>query len=291
MKRLAVTVLVAAFGVASPPAHGAEATQPKNVVEHAAAGDVSANLYYLETGQPFPAGYAEFKVTITRNGKVLYYNAIDCRDCSPEGWTGAKTAKAIHIVRLAPGHEPVVVVDLNTGGAHCCEISEIFPWTGTAYARVIEDWGDPGYTLTDIRLDGVKEFLTDDDRFAYEFTDYAHSSMPIEILELAGGRLVRVTKSFPSQVRQDAANLWQGYEEEHHAHDAARGSLAAWAADEALLGRWRYALDVLRKPSVIADITRDQTAGAIGTSASSFLDHLQRFLKRNGYLAPMSATK
>lgn len=292
MRRLGVVLVVGVLLPAAWSGVAAGVRYPKGVVEHAAAGEVSANLYYMRTGRTVPTGYAAFKVTIARAGKVLYYNAIDCRDCSPEGQTGAKTAKAIHIVRLVPGQEPVVIVDLYAaGGTHCCDISVIFAWTGGGYRRIDKNWGDPGYALTDIRHDGTKEFLTDDDRFAYEFTDYAHSTMPIEILELAGDRLVNVTRSFPSQVRRDAAYLWQGYEEEHDAHDATRGSLAAWAADEALLGRWQYALDVLRGRSVNADIKSDQTAGAIGTSTRSFLAHLQRFLKKNGYLSPTSAAK
>ncbi len=47
-----------------------------------------------------------------------------------------------------------------------------------------------------------------------------------------------VTRSFPALVRKDAAMLWKGYEQEHTGDDVdVRGVLAAWMADQYLLGQ------------------------------------------------------
>ena len=68
------------------------------------------------------------------------------------------------------------------------------------------------------------------------------SPFPIQIWEFDAGRLRDVTQLFPGQVALDAKQLWGAYLE-HRRKDDVRGVLAAWQADQYLLGRddagWR----------------------------------------------------
>jgi hypothetical protein len=61
-----------------------------------------------------------------------------------------------------------------------------------------------------------------------------------------------------------------------------RGLLAAWAADESLLGRGRIALTWLERHAfVLSGLYDEQQSG----SAQSYLKHLRAFLRRTGYLS------
>jgi len=278
MRPVVWACLLAAALLGAPAALGGK---PKMVDEHAAGGGVAADFFYLETGAaPANGGYGAFRIRIMRSGTVAFFDDIVCRFCMPFG--RGKPPKAVHVVRLAPGEEPVVIVDLDTGGAHCCETSEIYEWTGTAYRRIEQDWGDPAYGLSDLRRDGTIDFVTADDRFAYEFTDYAHSLMPIRIWQLESGSLLDVTRAFRPEVQRDAARMWHWYAVGRRSDDGVRGALAAWAGDEALLGRWAAARAVLASPPVATTIRHDTTEP--GNGDAPFLVHLERFLAKNGYL-------
>src|SRR5205807_2651225 len=83
--------------------------------------------------------------------------------------------------------------------------------------------------------DGKLEFASADDRFAYAFAAYSFSGLPIQIWCFAGHRFVDVTRMFPTQIAADAKSHLSLYRR------AARrglglGEIAAWAADEDLLG-------------------------------------------------------
>ena len=98
------------------------------------------------------------------------------------------------------------------------------------------NWADAGYQAKN--LDGREsvELLSSDARFGYVFTAFAASPFPIQIWELDAGRLRDVTRLFPGQVELDAKRLWRTYLE-HRRRDDVRGVLAAWQADQYLLGR------------------------------------------------------
>ncbi len=99
-------------------------------------------------------------------------------------------------------------------------------------------WGDPSYALRDLNGDGVPELVSADDRFAYAFTSYAGSALPVQAWRYRAGHMTDVTRSFPALVRKDAAMLWKGYEQEPTGEDVdVRGVLAAWMADQYLLGQ------------------------------------------------------
>ena len=63
-------------------------------------------------------------------------------------------------------------MDTFTGGAHCCVESRFFrcvPARAT-YVGLLRNWRDPGYNAKNIDGRGDVELISNDARFAYEFT-------------------------------------------------------------------------------------------------------------------------
>jgi hypothetical protein len=148
-------------------------------------------------------------------------------------------ALALSIHDLDSDGEPEVILDVYTGGAHCCTQSRIYRYEPDRhrYRRTFHDWGNvfPPYRIIDPSRNGHRELLSADDRFAYVFTAFAGSFFPVRIWRFDHGRLLDVTRMFPKIVANDAAKAWRSYLSLRHTDP--RGALAAWLADEYLLGR------------------------------------------------------
>jgi hypothetical protein len=171
-----------------------------------------------------------------------------------------------------------VLVNVFSGGAHCCSLLRLLRFDGTGYTAIDHDFLDPGYRLEDLDGDGTPELSSADGRFGYAFTAYAYSSMPIQIWRLADGRLADVTGEYRSRVRKDVKLLWKRYlRRRDRADGIQRGAIAAWAADEYRLGRRAQAVRVLRR-----EVRAGRLRGDDGSPAA-FVKGLQRFLKKAGY--------
>ncbi len=88
-------------------------------------------------------------------------------------------------------------------------------------------------------LGGAPVFVTADDRFAYAFTSFAASGLPVEVFAIgAHGVMNDVTQSQLTLVKKDAAQWWHAYTSLRgkSAEDDIRGVLGAWCADEYRLG-------------------------------------------------------
>jgi hypothetical protein len=123
------------------------------------------------------------------------------------------------------------------------------------------------YRLADPDRDRRVEFVSADDRFAYAFASFAGSGFPLRIWTYAAGRLSETTRAYPTLIAKDAAKQWRWYRT-RRAHGEVRGLLAAWAADQCLLGRCQEALTRLRRLS----------------QPASYVRKLRAFLRRTGYL-------
>jgi hypothetical protein len=275
---------------------GASGAGPRHVIERAHSGALTALLSYLETPETHSYVLAgkkttftndvdgEFRLSLVRSGRLLFSSLLGCGGCQPAGAEAEHPRASIHFARLRAGKEPEALLDLYTGGAHCCFLTDVLV-TGGPGTRIIKElWGDPGYSLADLDHDGVSEFVTADDRFAYAFTDYADSALPIKIVRLEGASLVDVTRSYPRQVAADAASLWGAYlGDRAGAYPDVRGVLAAWAADEALLGRWPAASSALDLALARGDL--DQGPVIAGwPRGRRYITALHRFLTASGYL-------
>lgn len=175
--------------------------------------------------------------------------------------------------------EPEVLLDLFSGGAHCCVMTQVLRWDGEAYRPTERNWGDPGYRLQDMNRDGISEFRSADARFAYKFASFAGSAMPIAISSFRSGEFVDVTNAFPAVIKQDAARwlrIWRG--RRGKANTESLGVLAAWAADEYRLG---HRTQVRRQLRVA--LRRGWLRGPKGSPrGTGYIRELDRFLTTHG---------
>lgn len=236
----------------------------------AQAGNVSASLTWLKTGR---YQYGGIRLTIARDGAPVVDRArIGDRYVQPVD---------VNVADLDGDGEQEVIVDLYTGGAHCCEYSRVYRYDAAtgSYTNVRHMWGDPGYRLEDLDGDGRPEFVTADDAFAYRFTDYAASGLPIQILSYSGGSFADVTRAFPAQVGEDAAQWLRVYDSARRRHGPKdlKGIAAAYVADEYLLG------DGVTAEAFLTAARESGDLGGFGGSATRFVDRLHRFLSARGY--------
>ena len=143
-------------------------------------------------------------LAISRRGRTLVDRKL-----------GPAVPWALKVRDLDGNGELEVIADFYTGGAHCCLFTQIYRYTGSRYVPLRHVWGDPSYVLRDLNGDGLPELISADDQFAYAFTSYAGSALPVQAWRYRGGHMTDVTRSFPALVRKNAAMLWKEYEQEH----------------------------------------------------------------------------
>lgn len=273
MKLAAVAVVAAAL------TSTAAAAPARHVVETAAEGSVEAQLSY-DFKKPYE--FTNTRVTIKRSGAVLTDEALKpiagAVEIVPTRFFDHRQSVAMR--NLDADLEPEVVLDLYSGGAHCCWYMEVYRYAAASnsYLLTTHVFGNAQYRSADLDHDGLPELVTSDDRFAYVFTDFADSSFPVQILRYRSGRFVDVTRRFPALIRRDARREWRwAVSRQRRANNV--GFLAAWTADQCLLRHCRSAfrqLAVLRRQRRIG-LGWDRTA-------RRYLTHLRRFLHRTGYL-------
>jgi hypothetical protein len=264
-------ILLAALAllIAAPAAHADQ--------EVATAGAVQATFTYTKS-EDF--GFTGLSLAITRGGTQLYSapaRADNCEEpsCFPGGGSEGDSVKAAD---LDADGEPEVVLDLYTGGAHCCLLSQIFRFTGATYEPVEQQWSHAGYALEDVDGDGTPEFKSADARFAYAYGSYAESAFPIQIFAYRQGKLSDVTRRFEAAIRADAAALLKSYRKRRNGRFSL-GLAAAWTADQYLLGRKRAAHRFLAK-----EVKAGRLKGSPGVPRrGAFVRRLKQDLKRFGY--------
>jgi hypothetical protein len=252
---------------------------PRPHVERAQSGDVQVVFTY--TWDPAKFHFGEQRLTIKRSGETRFAGRLRP---PPRGGVNAQPAgffqhrRSVSLSDLDGDGEPEVLVDLYWGGAHCCWYTQIYryvPATGK-YRTNVHVWGDFSYVLADLEHDGRQEIVTRDDRFSYAFASFADSRWPVRILRYRLGKMTVATTAYPSEIRRDATALWH----EALARKKARsnqGIIAAWAADQAMLGRSKRAF---------AAIDRLSRSGRIHGELprAQFERRLRRFLIRTDYL-------
>jgi len=179
-----------------------------------------------------PPEYRRLRLVIRNAGRKVYDQGI----CGSER-CGLGSHHSLSLQRVWRTSTPDAIVDFFTGGAHCCfESLIVLPDASSGHRSIFHDWGDPGYEVQ--RFDGTSEFLTADDRFAYAFTSFAASGLPVQVWTIAAdGRLADITQSRPDLIEKDAEQWWHTYITQRSEPDGdVRGVLAAWCADEYRLG-------------------------------------------------------
>lgn len=258
-RRVAIAAIVIAAVVASGPAAGAE-----KVV-------VRANVTYEKRGHEF----RKIRLQITRNSRTWRSGPLG----------GAFFIRpSVHVRDLDADGELEVWVDTYSGGAHCCLDSRFFRWVPSraAYTATKHPWRDIGYQRRRLDPDTRPELVSADARFGYMFTAFAASAFPVQIWHFDRGRMIDVTRSYPSRIERDADELWRVYRRFRGPQSDPRGVLAAWLATQYLLDReeegW-VRLESIRKRGELGP--RPDLAG--WPQGRAYLRELRRFLVKLGY--------
>jgi hypothetical protein len=104
--------------------------------------------------------------------------------------------------------------------------------------------------------------------------------LPIQILTFANRRFSEVTRSYPGLIAKDASrwlHIFRSLKRDHYSDSV--GVAAAWAADQELLRHGR-----LVNRFLAAQARARHLNAAIGQGGRRFIAHLDRFLRRHGYL-------
>jgi hypothetical protein len=244
-------------------------------------GGVSASFSYHGK---YPQ-YSRETITIARDGKTVYHapvNAPLCGGaCAPSGSPGHPPSLGIVDLQQPGSHD--VVLQLYSGGAHCCSIDEVYWFDQSANTYRANGWnfGDPGAVMVDLGHNRHDEFRTADDTFAYAFTDYAASGLPIQILSFSDDRFDNVTRSYPRQIAADAKQWLHAFDSmANGGYKDSVGVIAAWAADEALLGRQASAEHFLAQQAKAGHLNSVLYSHQGG---EKFIAALNRLLARDGY--------
>jgi hypothetical protein len=172
-----------------------------------------------------------------------------------------------------------VLLDLWSGGQHCCHVTLLLRWDGGRYVRTVRNWADPGYRPRQLDRDPEVELVSADARFGHRFSPFAFSRMPVQILALRSGRLVDVTREHPDELRRDrrrALQEWRTARTRRYGSVAHRGLAAAWAADsDRLDGR----------AATLRQLRRHARRGEFGSRRAGlrYVAELDRFLVRLGH--------
>lgn len=300
---LARLALCAALVLAVLAALVPRAAQAATHIQRARSGALSASYSY--SGR-FP-NYRSGTLTIRDGRRIVYRHPVRMKTCGRFCVPGSTVAgtSSLRFVRLAAGAPVTLVLELYSGGAHCCTLVQLTAArasggsgsggggggggkAGSGSWGVLADhnFGDPGYKLVDLRHNGAYEFLTADDRFAYAFTSFAASGMPLEILAFADGRFSNVTRRYPQLIASDARVWMSAFVHQRHSNFSdTTGVVAAWAADELELGH---------SARVHAFLTREARAKHLNSSlghdvpqGEAYVHALLRFLERTGYAAAL----
>jgi hypothetical protein len=258
--------LLALLSLLALPASASAAT------DNARSGDVRAALTYNCGSGTFTCTEMRFRVRRGPGNNVVLDQRITLSGNQPFG-PGNPNGDSVRFANLDSDAEQEILVDLFTGGAHCCLIGFIYDYNGTSYNRTGRNWADPGYVLTNIDRRDRPEFRTGDKRFVTLYTSYVESRLPIQIWNYRGGRLKTVTRKFRNTVRRDRDAALRFYRTVRRAKGDVRGALAAYQADNYLLSRrtaargWRVLRGLRRR----------------GIVSTRYLRSLQRKLRQFGY--------
>jgi hypothetical protein len=157
------------------------------------------------------------------------------------------TSGNLCIARVAGTSSPVVF-DYAANGACCGSTLQALYRAGSGSFKVAT-FGIPITGAMELAvLGGAVAVVASDIRFDFLFTDGAGSATPVQVSRFVDGRLVDVSRQFPSLIAADAKELVASTHSSWFRADgvfAFIGELNAWVADECRLGNaataWRTA--------------------------------------------------
>lgn len=237
------------------------------------SGNVRAEISYE---QPQEYQYKNVQIKIVRTGKTVLEQKLP-QDSEYDRPIGALLDKndqnKLPVLDLDGDKEPEVVADFFTGGAHCCTYSLIYRYDSKAnqYKKVRQEWGNGGYRFKDLDRDGLPEFESRDDRFAYAFTSYATSGYPLQIWQYRQGKMIDVTRRYPKLIYAHAFGLWQTFLSARNEVDNGKGFLSAYLADKYMLGQGEDGWQKVKQAYK-------------GSDRNQYFAELRKFLRETGYI-------
>ena len=225
--------------------------------------------------------YSGLRLSVMHLGKLIFEMPVkSVLFPSGSGPAAGLKPSSVSFHDLDGNGTPELVLVLWTGGAHCCYLDQIFDFSFRPARKTEIDFRDSGARPTVVNRRAILQSA--DDRFDYAFTDYADSASPVQLWQYRPGRLVDVTRSFPALISLDAAHWWSRYLATRASteDDDVRGILAAWAADEALLGDAASAQAKLKQIAAGGDLDH----GSGSPKGAAYVASLWRFLGAHGYL-------
>jgi hypothetical protein len=263
------------------------ATPSEAKTETRTSGDVKASVTYSGKNPPFKKA----RLTITQAGLTIFDDNVRM-PCKPCGLQAPYNRRVMRLRDLDGDSEPEVLLEVFSGGAHCCSYSLVYRFVtfGNRYERIAQPWGNPGYFLRDLNRDGTPEFVTGDDRFAYLFTSYADSAFPIAIYRLGEEGFIDATRKFRREVRRDARRKLRLYRRALRDRRDVRGILAAYQADQYLARRSKQGWRVLRRAARRGQL-KSPYGDEQGPAGNRYLRVLRRYLRRWGYARSSSTAR
>ncbi len=245
------------------------ATPSPWVKKTAIAGNVKAVLSY-ERSSSAPR-FRNVRLKIFQNGQRVYNEAIP-RDQVDDQVLAEQADTAFQVRDLDQDGQPEIIVDLFTGGTHCCTYSQIYrfdPAIGN-YQAIQHKWGNSFYQLVDFDQDGQPEFQSRDDRFTGKFTSFAASANPLQIWRFEQGQMVDRTKAYGLQVEASASQHLLALQRVSGRPSDAKGVIAAYMADRYSLNQGDDSWKLMK--------TLYQ-----GDDQQRFLAEVEQFLQQTGY--------
>jgi hypothetical protein len=230
------------------------------------AGVVKGSFSYTKKG---PTEYTNFRLDIERNGALLLRTTLPkYKGFWPGGFVDQPS---LSVEDLNGDGEPEVLLNLYSGGAHCCVSAVVYRYlaSSNSYKPLVNDFGDAGFKLRNLDKKGVTEFLSADPVFSGAFTSYAETRFPIQILRFGKDRFVDVTTSFPALIRKDLAAHKKAYPRYRKRKANVRGVFAAIVADQYRLKSTKGVAATYREAQKVV--------------GAGFVRSLKRFMKRYGY--------
>ena len=192
------------------------------------------------------------------------------------GVRGTSERGYVCLGRFAGDAHPMAILGVYSGFAHCCWSYRVFNLESRQVSHL--GTGNSGALL--VRGNRHALIQSANDVFSYAFTSFAGSGRPIQLFRPDGAAFTDVTTTHPARVRANARFWWRAF---RHTDDG-RGLLAAWAADQELLGRDQHVVATLRSlqdDPRLAARTFDHRFGWPG--GERYVSKLLRFLHRQGY--------
>ncbi len=270
---LAVPLLAAAALAVTGSALAAPSARPAATEHH-----VGATLG--STGKGMGRRY---HLKITLDGRTAFDQTVTSQACPADCVVTAlgRDQPPLTAVALRAYSTPDVVLGLYTGGAHCCFVDQVYRLNDAAgtFTKIEHNFLDAGAEIRDLNGDRNYEFLSADARLSNAgFTDFADSPAPLQVWTVARNRFQDITRSYPRRLAKDAARWLASFRS--HTRNG-RGRIAAWAADEYLLGH---------RALVASQLAGALKAGHLGVPASfggprpaKFVAQLQTLLRKLGY--------